>query len=172
MQLIIIAVHMVLLRAPEAGAEKRGDAPGSQPFQHMGVVFLTLGAGGVTAGRHKALRGKTQQVQRVKHAVFVLLSVPNHALHAVVLQGRAGLVEKIIALYDDFRVLVSGRIRHPVIGQHEHRAHLKALAAGGEALAEEPGHGGNAGRARAAEDAAAQDQLHRLVPVQLRLDPI
>ena len=163
---------MVLLFAPEPGAEKLCDAAGSQPFQHMRVVFLTLGAGGVAAGGHEALRGKAQQVQRVEHAVFVLLPVPDHALHAVVLQSRAGLVEKIVAFHHNFGVLVRQRSGHPVIGQHQQRAHFKTVAAGGEALAQEPRHGGNARRARAAEDAAAQDQLHRLVPIQLRLNLI
>ena len=167
MQLIIITVHMVLFFAPEPGAEKLCDAAGSQPFQHMSVVFLTLGAGGVAAGGHEALRGKAQQGQRVEHAVFVLLPVPDHALHAVVLQRRARLVQKLVAGDGDFALRVHLGGGHAVIGQHQHRAHHKSVRIPGEAMAQVPADGGDAARARAAEDAAGQKHLNRVAPVQI-----
>ena len=113
------------------------------------------------------LRRQAQQVGRVKDAGGILRAVSHHALHAVVLQRRARLVQKLVAGDGDFALRVHACGGHAVIGQHQHRAHHKSVRIPGEAVAQVPADGGDAARARAAEDAAGQKHLNRVAPVQI-----
>ena len=118
------------------------------------------------------LRRQTQQIHRVKQAVFIGIAFADHAFHAVVLKRGPGFIKEGVAFHHDFTVRVCMGGRHLIIGHHEHGAHHNLVTLTLRAAVHVLGKRRNAAGARTAKNAAAQDELHGISACNICIHPV